>query len=186
MGRAADRTGEAPDDASSLAVRARTATHELVADARRVGPLVHRRGVVGRPIPVRIPGSSGTPNGRVATPGSWFVPVTVGERLAGFALVDVVTGPPAGDPDERDPAARIRRWSTFQRHEGDLESCPPAPLWTDPGTIAATAVAAVGAPEGAVTGEPVLTWERTPEHLVWEVTVAGRSVHVAGSSAWPA
>lgn len=192
MERDADRTSELPDE-GSLAAQARTATLRLVADVGRVGPLVHGRGVVGRPVPVRAPapptssGPSGSSGGPVAGVSTWFVPVTTGDRLAGFALVDVeTTAPPADRADAREPAARIRRWSTFQRHEGDLESCPPALLWTDPPTITATAVAAVGAPDGVVTGEPTLTWERTPEHLVWEVTVGGRSVHVAGSSAWPA
>ena len=181
--------GGTRDDGSILAEHARAAAQQLVADANRVGPLVHGRGVVGRPVPVRSPGSVSAPGDRVDEMRPWFVPVTIGERLLGFALVDVATTPPGTDgSDVREPAARIRRWSTFQRHEGDLESCPPALLWTDLPTITATAVAAAGegAGEGAHTGEPVLTWERTPEHLVWEVTVDGRPVHVAGSAAWPA
>ncbi|MBW8730865.1 MAG: hypothetical protein JF622_07710 [Terrabacter sp.] len=191
MDRDADRSGGTHDDGSILAEHARAATQQLVADASRVGPLVHGRGVVGRPVPVRAPGSVRAPGDRVAEVRPWFVPVTVGERLLGFALVDVATTPPGADRrDVREPAARIRRWSTFQRHEGDLESCPPALLWTDLPTITATAMAAAGAGagegEGAHTDEPVLTWERTPEHLVWEVTVDGRPVHVAGSAAWPA
>jgi len=168
-----------------------------------VGGLVHERGVVGQPVPVRPPGLSRDLG--AAHVRAWFVPVTVGERLAGFAVVDVSTPTPPTDTADRDedpggetddvpdddradvrpPAARIRRWSTFQRHEGDLESCPEARLWTDPRTITSTAAAAVGVAD-AVGGEPVLTWERSPEHLVWEVTVGGRRVHVAGSSAWPA
>lgn len=187
MERDADRPGETPDDGSSLAERARAATQQLVADASRVGPLVHLRGVIGRPVSVRAPAPPGASADPVAEVGRWFVPVTAGERLVGFALVDVATSPPRTEgADGREPAARVRRWSTFQRHEGDLESCPPALLWTDPTTITATAMAATGAGEGARTAEPVLTWERTPEHLVWEVTVDGRPVHVAGSSAWPA
>jgi len=187
MERDVDRPGETPDDGSSLAERARAATQQLVADASRVGPLVHHRGVVGRPVPVRAPAAPGASADPVPAVGGWFVPVTSGERLVGFALVDVAPTPPRTDgTDVREPAARVRRWSTFQRHEGELESCPPALLWTDPTTITATAMAAAGAGEGARTGEPVLTWERTPEHLVWEVTVDGRPVHVAGSSAWPA
>jgi hypothetical protein len=187
----ADRTDGSADDASALAGpahAARAATRRLVADVARVGRLVHERGIVGEPVPVRAPGRRR--GQREVDVRSWFVPVTAGERLAGFALVDVSsTPPPAQGTGEPGPAARIRRWSTFQRHEGDLESCPEARLWTDPRTITATAVGALaaGAAGGiADAGEPVLTWERSPEHLVWEVTVDGRSVHVAGSSAWPA
>ncbi|WP_020144088.1 hypothetical protein [Terracoccus sp. 273MFTsu3.1] len=192
MERDADRPGGAPDAGASLAAGARAATLQLVADATRVGPLVHGRGVVGRPVPVRAPEPVLAPGpvsarDRAAEVAPWFVPVTTGERLVGFALVDVATTPAGTDgTDAREPAARIRRWSTFQRHEGDLASCPPALLWTDPQTITATATAAVGADSDAHTGEPVLTWERTPEHLVWEVSVDGRTVHVAGSTAWPA
>jgi hypothetical protein len=192
----ADRTEGSANDASALADpaladpahAARAATRRLVADVARVGRLVHDHGVVGEPVPVRAPDQRHGQRAVGVVP--WFVPVTAGERLAGFALVDVSSTPaPANGPDEPEPAARIRRWSTFQRHEGDLESCPEARLWTDLRTITATAAAALGAggPGGiADAGEPVLTWERSPEHLVWEVTVDGRSVHVAGSSAWPA
>jgi hypothetical protein len=180
----ADRPDEPPDVSCDAA---RSATRRLLADVDRVGRLVHDRGAAGRPVPVRPPDSGAGADAAVVM---WFVPVTAGERLLGFALVETPSVPsvpwvPFGRGGV-EPAARIRRWSTFQRRDGDLGSCPPARDWTDLPTIAATAVAAVGAPGGEPTGEPFLTWERTPEHLVWEVPVGGRRVHVAGSSAWPA
>lgn len=126
--------------------------------------LVRERGGIGQPIPVH--GSAGDLH-------SWFVPVTVGEKLAGFLQLL--------------PDLALMRYSSFQRRESSLEGCPEAALWIDPERIRTTARSAAG-PEDEL-GEPVLTFDGAPDRLAWAVpasTAAGeqRRIFVAGEAAW--
>lgn len=128
------------------------------------GTWLRRRGTVATPVPVV------NPEGR---PESWFVPVVVGEAIAGYFRVT------AGDWS----------WHAFMRHEGSLTGCPPASLWLDPEGIRERA-RSLAAPDEAV-GTPSLSYDGVPDRLAWAVPLHGpdgatRVVFVAGRAAWPA
>jgi hypothetical protein len=104
---------------------------------------------------------------------SWFVPVTVGDRLAAFFQFL--------------PDGAFMRFSSFQRRPGDLAGCPAADDWLDSGRIQARAEVQRQADE--TSGEPFLTYDRTPDRLVWAVplTQAGgqaRLIYVAGETVY--
>ena len=127
-------------------------------------PWIRERGELGAAIPVRQP---------TGDLHSWFVPVTVGERLAGFLQLL--------------PDLTFLRYSSFQRREGELTGCPEAALWLDPETVGATARRV--ASEGEELGDPVLTFDGSPERLAWAVTATApgggeRTILVAGDAAW--
>jgi len=106
---------------------------------------------------------------------SWFVPVVYKNRLLGFF--------------ELTPEFVVRRYSTFQRREGQMEGCPTAAAWLDPATIRRRASSLLHA--GETTGEPYLTYDTLPSRLAWAVPVALRAgreriVFVAGEAAFEA
>ena len=116
------------------------------------------------PLPVFDP--SAAPE---AQPRSWFVPVAIGEKLAGFA--------------ERRPDLELIRYASFQRLEGDTAGPPDLAAWTDPATIRARA-ATLTTPDETI-GEPVLSYDRSPSRLVWAASAVapdgqGRTIYVAG------
>lgn len=95
---------------------------------------------------------------RVAEPDgdrlhSWFVPVAVGDRLAGFA--------------ELLPDLQFARYSSFQRRPEDTMGLPDLTTWTDPETIRQQA-GRVSRPDETL-GEPILTYDREPARLAWRV-----------------
>jgi hypothetical protein len=107
------------------------------------------------PIPVAEPGGGGF--------HAWFVPVAVGDELAGFA--------------ELGPDLEFVRYSSFPHR-------PRVRDWTDPETIRGRA-ADIGRP-GERFGEPMLTYDREPSRLAWAVRAtdpAGRSrtIYVSGN-----
>jgi len=113
-----------------------------------------------------------TPDGALH---SWFVPVTVGELLAGFF--------------EFDPNGALMRYSSFQRQESSLQGCPAAESWTDAATVQRQAAAKARTGEKA--GEAFLTYDRAPARLCWQVSLESpdgtvRAVHVAGNVVWDA
>jgi hypothetical protein len=104
---------------------------------------------------------------------SWFVPVTVGDRLAAFFQFL--------------PDLTMMRYSSFQRQEGSLDGCPPARDWIDDQAIKRRAKGK--ARPGEIAGKPFLTFDRFPSRLAWAVELAlprgaTRKVFVAGEQIW--
>ncbi len=100
---------------------------------------------------------------------SWFVPVTIGNQLAGFFqfLTD----------------GTFMRFSSFQHRASELTGCPTAADWLDPNRIQARAEAKRQPDERS--GKPFLTYDRTPDRLVWAVPLTHargevRLVYVVG------
>lgn len=107
-------------------------------------------------------------------PHSWLVGLTVGIRLV--ALFQFLLD------------GTVMRYSSFQRRPGDLSGCPPASDWLDPAS--ARGQAARQAQPGDEVDMPVLTFDRSPDRLVWAVPIRRRAdgqlrtVFVAGSSVY--
>ena len=112
--------------------------------------LVHLSGEVAEPVPVL------DPRGQLH---SWFVPVTVGTRLASFM--------------ELLPDLSLARYSSFQRMPCTLTGCPEAELWLDKQAIRARARSKIR--PGEQVGVAVLTYDGEPTRLAWAVTVTQRA-----------
>ena len=112
--------------------------------------LVYLSGEVGQPVPVV------DPRGQLH---SWFVPVTVGSKLASFM--------------ELMPDLTLARYSTFQREPRTLNGCPDADLWLDKQAIRLRAHSKTR--PGEQVGAMVLTFDGTPQRLAWAVTVTDRA-----------
>ena len=111
-----------------------------------------------------------TPEGRLH---SWFVPVTVGNQLAGYFQFL--------------PDLTVMGYSSFQRKDDSLNGCPVAESWTDPDTIRGLAGTLAG--PGETAGTPYLTYDRAPSRLAWGVPLTSpagtkRTVLVAGQAVW--
>jgi hypothetical protein len=81
----------------------------------------------------------------------------------------------------------VMRYSSFQRRPGDLSGCPPARDWLDPASARDRAASQAHPDDDVET--PVLTFDRSPDRLVWAVPIRrpdGRryTVYVAGSSVY--
>lgn len=105
----------------------------------------------------------------------WMVPIAFGDVLLGFIQLRA--------------DGTFHRYASFQRRPGAIESCPETAVWLDRNTISERARATKR--DSEMVSEPVLTYERSPDRLVWMVTVADRDgtrarVHVAGDTAWVA
>ena len=149
-------------DATKILKRAR----EHLRKGASGGVTVRKSGRVEQPIPVL------GPNGELH---SWFVPVTVGELLAGFF--------------EFQPDLIYMRYSSFQRQEDRLEGCPAAELWIDANAIRRQVENNVRPGEKA--REPFLTYDGAPSRLAWAVVFDApdgttRTVYVAGTVVWEA
>ncbi len=137
---------------------------QLLAGGVAGDPLVGGSGVTGKAIPIR------SPDREIV---GWFVPVAVGDVLAGFMQFD---------------ARRVlRRYSSFQRRRGTVEGCPPRKLWTSPKAISAVAAGRLG--EGYRLLAPYLTYDGNPDRIVWAVPArhgkkGARTVFVAGEYAY--
>ena len=106
-------------------------------------------------------------------PHSWLVALTTGNRLA--AVFQILLD------------GTVMRFSNFQRRPGDLSGCPSARDWLDPAS--ARDRAATQTHPGDAVDTPVLTFDRSPERLVWAVPVRSpngdrRTVYVAGNSVY--
>lgn len=147
-------------------------------DARRIGEAaqdllargsvgdapLRQLGTVGSALPVRAP------DGALH---SWFVPVTVGDRLA--ALFQIL------------PNGTLMRFSAFHRRLGAFDQCPAVADWLDHDRI--RAVAAVQKRPDETSGVPYLTYDRTPDRLVWAVPLTHvrgdvRLLYVAGDTVY--
>jgi hypothetical protein len=104
---------------------------------------------------------------------SWFVPVTVGNQLAGYFQFL--------------PDLTLIGYSSFQRKDDNLDGCPSAASWTDPDTI--RGVAGTLSRPGDTAAMPYLTYDRAPSRLAWAVPLTSpngtkRIVFVAGQAVW--
>ncbi|HXS02450.1 MAG TPA: hypothetical protein VN724_17900 [Pyrinomonadaceae bacterium] len=118
---------------------------------------------VGRAIPVR---------GSNRELHSWFVPLTVGDRLAAFFQFL--------------PDRTLMRFSSFQRRPGDCAGCPAVTDWLDAEQIRKRAATQLQA--GETIGEPFLSYDRSPDRLVWAVPLSHerdeRLVYVVGDTVY--
>ena len=143
----------------------RAQAQELLRSGTIGSDLVVASGRIEMPIAVQAP------SGRLH---SWFVPVTIGNQLAGFFqfLAD----------------GTFMRYSSFQRRASDLDGCPATSDWLDPKQILARAE--VQRQPDEISGKPFLTYDRTPDRLVWAVPLTNsrgeaRLVYVAGKTVYP-
>jgi hypothetical protein len=125
---------------------------------------LRRAGKIGNPLPVLAP---------TGEQHSWFVPVLIDDRLAAFAQFGL--------------DGTLLRFSSFQRRPGDLESCPLAKDWLDAERIRKRVAAQ--RKKGEVLGAAFLTYDRTPDRLVWAVplkhpSVGTRLLYVAGDTVY--
>lgn len=113
---------------------------------------------------LRLSGAVGVALAVVAPDGthrSWFVPVTVDDRLAAFMQLGI--------------DGQLMRFSSFQRAGQRAENysdCPPAADWLDRKRIQARAAAKRRADE--TVGEPFLSYDHSPERLAWAVPMESR------------
>jgi len=141
-----DRASEARD-----ADRITRAARQLLAAGSVGDEPLRRSATVVRALVVQAPGGE---------LHSWFVPVMVGDRLAAFFQFL--------------PDGTLMRFSSFQRRSGDLDGCPAVRDWLDTDRIRERAAAEGRTDEKA--GEPFLTYDRTPDRLVWAVPL----IHARG------
>ena len=142
----------------------RTLAVTLLQSGNFGGDLVIESGHVESPIAVQDPDRK---------LHSWFVPITVGSHLAAFFQFL---------PDDT-----FMRFSSFQRRAGELVGCPDAADWLDLKRIKERAQAFNQMAE--TSGEPFLTYDRSPDRLVWAVPleIPGgevRLVYVAGRTVY--
>jgi hypothetical protein len=147
-----------------MADRFRKQAQQLIASTRVGDELLSRSATIAIALPVH------TPDGSIH---SWFVPVTVGDRLAGFFQFL--------------PDGTLMRYSSFQRRSGDLSTCPDAADWLDTERIQSRA----GSQRlpGEKLEAPFLTFDRSPDRIVWAVPLINeqgkiRLVYVAGESVY--
>jgi hypothetical protein len=142
----------------------RDAAQQLLASGSAGDELLRKSGTIPGAFPVRATG------GQIH---SWFVPVTVNDRLAGFFQF------------MRD--GTLMSFSSFQRRPGDLSGCPPAEDWLDASRIRSRAESQLAADE--TTAEPFLTYDRSPDRLVWAVPLVNKAgqtriVYVVGETVY--
>jgi hypothetical protein len=94
---------------------------------------------------------------------SWFVPLVDDDELAGFVQLGLDLG--------------LRRASWLRA---------PAASWLDRDTIRGTARRAAGAADAERLGEPVLSFDGSPDRLAWAVPVGDgeATIFVTGDYAW--
>lgn len=125
--------------------------------------VVRKKGKTGIPIPVY------TPDGKDVV--SWFVGVTVGDRITSFLQFD--------------DAGKLIRYSSFQRDSGTIEGCPSADTWLKSTHAKNRARSMVG--KGALVKRPYLSYHQNITRLAWIVRVTERggierTVYVSGDS----
>ena len=134
-----------------------------------------RRGKVGSALVVasgriETPIAVQAPYGRLR---SWFVPVTLDDRLLAFFQFL--------------PNGTFMRFSSFQRRADVIVGCPAARDWIDPHRIQARAE--VQRQSDETSGEPFLTYDMSPHRLVWAVPLTNargevRLVYVIGHTVY--
>lgn len=101
---------------------------------------------------------------------SWFVGVTVEDKLVGFMQFDT--------------ELRLMRYSTFQRRPSSLDGCPLAKAWLDSSHV--LSVARTKAEPGDELMEPFLSYDRHPTRVAWAVKAKdkdgkARTIYVTGN-----
>lgn len=104
---------------------------------------------------------------------SWFVPLEIGVKLAGFAQLL--------------PSLVPLRFSSFQRNPNDCENCPDVIDWTDRAKIRARAATLANADEEL--SQPVLSYDGDPSRLAWRILAksasgGSRPLFVAGTAVY--
>jgi len=140
------------------------AARQLLASGSVGDEPLRQSGTVDRALPVRESGGE---------LHSWFVPITVGDRLAAFFQFL--------------PDGTLMRFSSFQRRPGEYAGCPALADWVDADRIQARAAEQL--PPDETPGEPFLTFDRTPDRLVWGVPLSNkrgdvRLVYVVGETVY--
>ena len=140
------------------------AAQQLLASGNTGDELLRNSARIQNALPVR------SPDRRVH---SWFVPLIVGDRLAAFFQFL--------------PDGTLMRFSSFQRRAGDFSTCPPAADWLDTQRIQ-TRADRYRLP-GETAEEPFLSFDRSPDRLVWAVPLlneqgASRLIYVVGETAY--
>lgn len=136
-----------------------------------------RGGQIGNSM-VRGSGIIGTPMEILTLNGdlhSWFVPVTLDNRLVSFFQFL--------------PDLTLMRYSSFQRRDDSIEDCPAADSWLDEKTI--RHLAQKNARPGETVENTFLTFDRTPSRLAWAAILTSadetkRTLYIAGQAVWEA
>lgn len=128
------------------------------------GPTLKKTGKVAMAIPILDPEK---------TLYAWYIPVTIGERIAGFFVFL--------------PDSTLLQYSSFQHHEGHPEECPSADTWIDTKTILKRVRREMLA--GERTLELYLSYDGVPSRIAWVVVteLPGGDIrrrYVAGNSVW--
>ncbi len=152
-----DRTPTRP---SADAIR--RVARQLLASGDVGDESLRRSSIVAPAIPVLVKGGE---------LHSWFVPVTVRDRLVAFFQFL--------------PDGTFMRFSSFQRRPGESDGCPAAADWLDRERMQ-TRVAGQRRTDETI-GEPFLTFDVTPDRLVWAVPLSRASgevrlVYLAGDA----
>lgn len=144
--------------------RFRSLAQELLRSGTIGNALVAASGQIEAPVPIQAP------DGQLH---SWFVPVIANGYLAGFFQFL--------------PDGTFMRFSSFQRRADDLAGCPAAEDWLDLDQIQARALDHREPDETG--GRPFLTYDRSPDRLVWAVPLTNsqgqlRLIYVVGRSVY--
>ena len=104
---------------------------------------------------------------------SWFVAITVGEKLAGFLQLD--------------RSLRLLRYSTYQRRPGSVDDCPLASTWLDITAISERARTKADPHDRLST--PVLSYDANPSRIAWLVKATApdrrpKTIFIAGEFAY--
>jgi hypothetical protein len=104
---------------------------------------------------------------------SWFVPIIVHDRLAGFFQFR--------------PDLTMMRYASFQRRAESLEGCPATALWLDETAIRKRF--RERAQPGENVGQPFLSYDRSPSRLAWAALFSAadgttRTLYAAGQAIW--
>lgn len=140
------------------------AAQRLLASGSFGDELLRHSGITRPALPVLAP---------TAELNSWFVPITVGDRLAAFFQFL--------------PDGTFMRFSSFQRAAGALAECPAAADWLDIDQIQARAE--IQRKSDETSNRPFLTYDRSPDRLVWAVPLTNahgevRVVYVVGETVY--
>jgi hypothetical protein len=138
-------------------------TEVLLPQFEEADSVVRKKGKANAPIPVH------TPDGKNVV--SWFVGITVGDRIASFLQFN--------------GAGKLIRYSSFQRESKSVEECPKADTWLKSSHVKNRGKSIVG--KDALVKKPYLSYHQNITRLAWIVRVIEkdgieRLVYVVGDS----
>lgn len=123
---------------------ARRVAESLLASPQVGDDVARKVGHVVEPLELRGPAGE---------PGGWVVGVEADGRLLGFLQLQ--------------PDGRMRRYASLRERYGSADRCPATGDWLDPARATERAAREARADEHLQA--PVLTWDRSPDRIVWEV-----------------